>query len=66
MDREEFVKKTLRLGILAALAGTVSFLVAKKRIDFSCTGNGICSACSLYGVCDPEKAKKGGKDERKD
>jgi hypothetical protein len=64
MEREEFIRKTLRLGILAAFAGTTTFLASKKRINLSCTDNGICSSCSVYGVCNLEKAIKAREDER--
>lgn len=65
MERFEFVKKTLRLGILAGIAGGTAHLAMNDRIDFTCSSEAICKTCGVYKDCGLEKAIKARENERK-
>ncbi len=64
MNRREFFRSSLRVGILAGLTGGVLFLVKNKQIDYTCSVDGVCRSCSKYSGCDLDKAKESRKNER--
>jgi len=60
--RRAILKKSLRWGGLASLAGLTAFL-ARRSINAECTNSGPCGGCPLFSGCGlpkAESAKKSG------
>ncbi|WP_163711622.1 hypothetical protein [Mangrovibacterium lignilyticum] len=64
MKRREFLRQSARVGILTAMAGGVVLLASKNRIDWTCTENKTCKACTKYASCDLDQAIGNRKNEK--
>jgi len=54
--RRAILKKSLRWGGLASLAGLTAFL-ARRSINAECTNSGPCGGCPLFTGCALPKAE---------
>lgn len=63
MNRKDFIRKSFQLSILSGMLVGTGFLINRKQIDFSCSDNQSCKACSKYSKCDLDKALKSRKNE---
>ena len=58
MNRRAFFQNSVRISILAGMTGGVLFLIREKRVDYTCSAEGVCQSCSKYAGCDLDKAKQ--------
>ncbi len=57
MDRKEFIRRGIQLSIFTGMLAGTGLLISQKKVDFTCSENEQCKACSKYKKCDLEKAK---------
>lgn len=56
MKRSEFIRKGIRISIVAGLAGGTAVLVKNNQIDAKCSSSTACKSCSLLSGCTLERA----------
>lgn len=64
MNRKEFIRKGFQLSILSGMLIGTGFLINRKQVDFTCSEDQQCKACSKYRKCDLDKAITNRKNER--
>ncbi len=64
MNRKEFIRRSVQLGILAGMAAGVGYLITKEKIDYKCMIDEKCNSCKKFTTCELDKAIASRKNER--
>ncbi|MGQ8337983.1 hypothetical protein ACUNWD_15640 [Sunxiuqinia sp. A32] len=64
MDRKEFIRKSLQLGIAAGMLSGTAILLKRNQVDVICKPDQFCKNCSKFEGCELDKAKLSRENER--